>query len=90
MRALLEAEKALRAVSDKIGENISDTTIAAKEKGSAFAEESGLKLMSLKPNTRRKSRNFLQCLPAEALCISEFSRRFRALKTGGIRLCLTE
>ena len=32
LKAMAEAERALRAVSDKIGENISDTTIASKEK----------------------------------------------------------
>ena len=46
--ALLEAEKALRAISDKIGENISDTTIAAKEKGSEIAVENKPKINELK------------------------------------------
>lgn len=68
LKAMAEAEKALRAVSDKIGENISDTTIAAKEKGEALAEENKPRLEELKAEYEKKKkelsamleRNFVQ------------------------------
>ncbi len=67
LKAMAEAERALRAVSDKIGENISDTTIAAKEKGTALAEENKPRLDELKAEYEKKkkelsamlSRNFV-------------------------------
>ena len=68
LKAMAEAERALRAVSDKIGENISDTTIAAKEKGTALAEENKPRLDELKAEYEKKKkelsamleRNFVQ------------------------------
>lgn len=68
LKAMAEAERALRAVSDKIGENISDTTIAAKEKGEALAEENKPRLEELKAEYEKKKkelsamleRNFVQ------------------------------
>ena len=68
LKAMAEAERALRAVSDKIGENISDTTIAAKEKGEALAEENKPRLEELKAEYEKKTkelsamleRNFVQ------------------------------
>lgn len=58
LKAMAEAERALRAVSDKIGENISDTTIAAKEKGEALAEENKLRLEELKAEYEKKKKEF--------------------------------
>ena len=68
LKAMAEAERALRAVSDKIGENIRDTTIAAKEKGEALAEENKPRLEELKAEYEKKKkelsamleRNFVQ------------------------------
>lgn len=68
LKAMAEAERALRAVSDKIGENISDTTIAAKEKGEALAAENKPRLEELKAEYEKKKkelsamleRNFVQ------------------------------
>ena len=68
LKAMAEAERALRAVSDKIGENISGTTIAAKEKGEALAEENKPRLEELKAEYEKKKkelsamleRNFVQ------------------------------
>lgn len=68
LKAMAETERALRAVSDKIGENISDTTIAAKEKGEALAEENKPRLEELKAEYEKKKkelsamleRNFVQ------------------------------
>lgn len=68
LKAMAEAERALRAVSDKIGENISDTTIAAKEKGEALAEENKPRLEELRAEYEKKKkelsamleRNFVQ------------------------------
>ena len=56
LKAMAEAERALRAVSDKIGENISDTTIAAKEKGTALAEENKPRLDELKAEYEKKKK----------------------------------
>ena len=56
LKAMAEAERALRAVSDKIGENISDTTIAAKEKGEALAEENKSRLEELKAEYEKKKK----------------------------------
>ena len=56
LKAMAEAERALRAVSDKIGENISDTTIAAKEKGTALAEENKPQLDELKAEYEKKKK----------------------------------
>lgn len=56
LKTMAEAEKALRAVSDKIGENISDTTIAAKEKGTALAEENKPRLDELKAEYEKKKK----------------------------------
>lgn len=58
LKAMAEAEMALRAVSDKIGENISDTTIAAKEKGEALAEENKPRLEELKAEYEKKKKEF--------------------------------
>ena len=58
LKAMAEAERALRAVSDKIGENISDTTIAAKEKGEALAEENKPRLEELKAEYEKKKKEF--------------------------------
>ena len=58
LKAMAEAERALRAVSDKIGENISDTTIAAKEKGTALAEENKPRLEELKAEYEKKKKEF--------------------------------
>ena len=58
LKAMAEAERALRAVSDKIGENISDTTIAAKEKGEALAEENKPRLEDLKAEYEKKKKEF--------------------------------
>lgn len=57
-KAMAEEERALRAVSDKIGENISDTTIAAKEKGEALAEENKPRLEELKAEYEKKKKEF--------------------------------
>lgn len=56
LKAMAETERALRAVSDKIGENISDTTIAAKEKGTALAEENKPRLDELKAEYEKKKK----------------------------------
>lgn len=58
LKAMAGAERALRAVSDKIGENISDTTIAAKEKGEALAEENKPRLEELKAEYEKKKKEF--------------------------------
>lgn len=82
MRALLEAERALRAVSDKIGENISDTTIAAKEKGSAFAEESRPKIDELKAEYEKKKQEFSSMLAGRSFVHKRIFKAFPSLKNG--------
>ena len=82
MKTLLEAERALRAVSDKIGENISDTTIAAKEKGSAFAEESKPKIDELKAEYEKKKQEFSSMLAGRNFVHKRIFKAFPSLKNG--------
>ena len=80
--ALLEAEKALRAISDKIGENISDTTIAAKEKGSEIAVENKPKLDELKAEYEKKKQEFSAAFEKRNFVHRRIVNAFPNLKNG--------
>lgn len=80
--ALLEAEKALRAISDKIGENISDTTIAAKEKGSEIAVENKPKLDELKAEYEKKKQEFSAAFEKRNFVHRRIVKAFPNLKNG--------
>ena len=81
LKAMAEAERALRAVSDKIGENISDTTIAAKEKGEALAEENKPRLEELKAEYEKKKKEFSAMLERN-LVQRRIFKAFPNLKNG--------
>lgn len=80
--ALLEAEKALRAISDKIGENISDTTIAAKEKGSEIAVENKPKIDELKAEYEKKKQEFSVAFEKRNFVHRRIVKAFPNLKNG--------
>lgn len=80
--ALLEAEKALRAISDKIGENISDTTIAAKEKGSEIAVENKPKIDGLKAEYEKKKQEFSAAFEKRNFVHRRIVKAFPNLKNG--------
>ena len=80
--ALLEAEKALRAISDKIGENISDTTIAAKEKGSEIAVENKPKINELKAEYEKKKQEFSAAFEKRNFVHRRIVKAFPNLKNG--------
>lgn len=80
--ALLEAEKALRAISDKIGENISDTTIAAKEKGSEIAVENKPKIDELKAEYEKKKQEFSAAFEKRNFVHRRIVKAFPNLKNG--------
>lgn len=82
LKAMSEAEKALRAVSDKIGENISDTTIAAKEKGEALAEENRPKMEELKADYEEKKKEFSSMLENRNFVHKRILKAFPRLKNG--------
>ncbi len=81
LKAMAEAERALRAVSDKIGENISDTTIAAKEKGEALAEENKPRLEELKAEYEKKKKE-LSAMLERNFVQSRIFKAFPNLKNG--------
>lgn len=81
LKAMAEAERALRAVSDKIGENISDTTIAAKEKGEALAEENKPRLEELKAEYEKRKKEFSAML-ARNFVQRRIFKAFPNLKNG--------
>lgn len=80
--ALLEAEKALRAISDKIGENISGTTIAAKEKGSEIAVENKPKIDELKAEYEKKKQEFSAAFEKRNFVHRRIVKAFPNLKNG--------
>ena len=80
--ALLEAEKALKAISDKIGENISDTTIAAKEKGSEIATENKPKIDELKAEYEKKKQEFSSAFEKRNFVHRRIVKAFPNLKNG--------
>lgn len=82
LKAMAEAEKALRAVSDKIGENISDTTIAAKEKGTAIAEENKPKIDELKAEYEKKKAEFAASFENRNFVHKRIFKAFPSLKNG--------
>lgn len=80
--ALLEAEKVLRAISDKIGENISDTTIAAKEKDSEIAVENKPKIDELKAEYEKKKQEFSAAFEKRNFVHRRIVKAFPNLKNG--------
>lgn len=82
LNAMLEAEKALKAISDKIGENISEKTIAAKEKGSGLIEEKKPQLEELKAEYERKKAEFKEAVESRSRVHTRILKAFPNLKEG--------
>lgn len=82
MGAMLEAERALKAISDKIGENISDTAIAAKEKGDELAEESKPRLEELKAEYEQKAAEYKRRFENRGFVPKRIFKAFPNLKSG--------
>ena len=82
MVAMLEAERALKAISDKIGENISDTAIAAKEKGGELAEESKPRLEELKAEYEKKAAEYKRRFENRGFVPKRIFKAFPNLKSG--------
>lgn len=82
MGAMLEAERALKAISDKIGENISDTAIAAKEKGDELAEESKPRLEELKAEYEQKAAEYKRRFENRGFVHKRIFKAFPNLKSG--------
>ena len=86
MGAMLEAERALKAISDKIGENISDTAIAAKEKGSELAEESKPRLEELKAEYEQKAAEYKRRFENRGFVPKRIFKAFPNLKSGRYKM----
>ena len=86
MGAMLEAERALKAISDKIGENISDTAIAAKEKGNELAEESKPRLEELKAEYEQKAAEYKRRFENRGFVPKRIFKAFPNLKSGRYKM----
>lgn len=82
LNAMLEAENALKAISDKIGENISETAIAAKEKGGELAEEKKPQLEELKAEYEKKKADFKAMVESRSRVHTRIFNAFPKLKEG--------
>ena len=82
MSAMLEAEKALKALSDKIGENISETAINAKAKGDELVEESKPKLEELKAEYEKKAAEYKRQFESRGFVHKRIFKAFPNLKNG--------
>ncbi len=82
LNAMLEAERALKAISDKIGENISDTAIAAKEKGGELVEESKPRLEELKAEYEKKAAEYKRQFESRGFVHKRIFKAFPNLKSG--------
>lgn len=82
LNAMLEAERALKAISDKIGENISDTAIAAKEKGGELMEENKPRLNELKAEYEKKAAEYKRQFESRGFVHKRIFKAFPNLKSG--------
>lgn len=82
LNAMLEAERALKAISDKIGENISDTAIAAKEKGGELIEENKPRLDELKAEYEKKAAEYKKRFESRGFVNKRIFKAFPRLKKG--------
>lgn len=82
MNAMLEAERALKAISDKIGGNISDTAIAAKEKGDELVEETKPRLEELRAEYEQKAAEYKRRFESRGFVHKRIFKAFPNLKNG--------
>lgn len=82
MRALIDAEKALNAVSVKIGENISEGAIAVKNKDAELNERLKEKQESLHEELERKKEEYAKLIGKKNIIHSRIVGAFPNLKRG--------
>lgn len=82
LNAMLEAEKALKAISDKIGENISETAINAKTKGDELVEENRPKIEELKAEYEQKAAEYKRQFESRGFVHKRIFKAFPNLKSG--------
>lgn len=79
---MLEAEKALNALADKIGENISETAINAKAKGDELVENSRPKIEELKAEYEKKAAEYKRQFESRGFVHKRIFKAFPNLKSG--------
>lgn len=82
LKAMLEAEKALRAISDKLGENISETTLAVKKRSDAAVTEAEPRLEELRAEYERLKREFAAKFEQGSFVHRRILKAFPHLKRG--------
>ena len=85
LNAMLEAEKALKALSDKIGENISETAINAKAKGNELVEESKPRIEELKAEYEKRAAEYKRQFEDRGFVHKRITEAFPNLKNGPYR-----
>ena len=85
MSAMLEAERALKAISDKIGENISETAINAKAKGDELMEESKPRIEELKAEYEKRAAEYKRQFEGRGFVHKRIFKAFPNLKSGRYR-----
>ena len=82
LNAMLEAEKALKALSDKIGENISETAINAKAKSDELIEENKPRLEELKAEYEQRAAEYKRQFEGRGFVHKRITEAFPNLKNG--------
>lgn len=82
MKRLAEIQNALKAISDKIGEDISDTAIAAKEKSETFAAEKKPQLDELRAEYEKKKAEYKKLRENHSFIHKRIFKAFPRLKEG--------
>ncbi len=80
LRAMRELEKSLRILSDKIGGTVSETTLAAAEKGSELLEQRKPRLESLKAEYEKKFSEYKQIVESKNIVHIRIFKAFPKLK----------
>lgn len=82
LNKLLELEKGLRIISDKLGENISDKALAAKEKGGELIEEGRPKLKEIAADYEKKKAEYRKLLESRNIVHRRILKAFPKLREG--------
>lgn len=82
LNKLLELEKGLRIISDKLGENISDKALAAKEKGGELIEEGRHKLKEIAADYEKKKAEYRKLLESRNIVHRRILKAFPKLREG--------
>ena len=85
LNRLLELEKGLRIISDKLGENISDTALAAKAKGGELIEEGRPKFREIAAEYEKKKAEYKKLLESRNIVHRRILKAFPKLSEGRYR-----